>query len=116
MITEYRIARNVCSKYIMRFVLKSEFCEFSISNEDGPEECRDPLLGHGLMEYSESLDPHPRSQSIQRRAQYNSFPELPLVICSPAKVQLAIGQTVFEQPIKSVMESAIFDDTFRSPK
>ena len=59
MITECRIAGNVCGNYIVHFVLKSEFCEFSISNEDGPEECGHPLLG--LMEYSESLDGHPRS-------------------------------------------------------
>ena len=65
MITECRIhvAGNVCGNYIVRFVVKSEFCEFSISNEYGPEECGHPSLG--LMKYSKSLDGHPRSQSYQ---------------------------------------------------
>ena len=37
MITEYSIAGNVCGtcNCILRFMLKNEFYEFSISNEDG---------------------------------------------------------------------------------
>ena len=86
----------------------------SISQEDGHEQYREPLLG--MMEYSESLGGHPRSLSILRRAQRNSFAELPLVICSPANVQLAIGRTVLERPVNSVVESAIFDNAVGSPK
>ena len=86
----------------------------SISKVDGSEQYREPLLG--LMEYSESLDRHPRSQCIPRKAQCDSFAELPLVICSPSNIQLAIGQTVLERPVNSVMESAIFDNAIRSSK
>lgn len=111
MITEYHTVGSVCCNHRVRFLLKSEFCDFSISNEDLPERRRDPLLSS--MEYSESLDGHPRSQFMPslRRAQCKLFPELTLVICSAAKVQFAIGQAVLERPINFVLENSN-----RSPK
>ena len=81
--------------------------------DDRPEEYRESLLG--LLEHTERSEERPGGQSTPGpRAQYNSFSKQSINV--PAINQIKNGQAVIERPISSMSQSAVFDDTVRSPK